>query len=90
MTVGETMEFAGEFTNSRFYGEFEKSVLGQRLNLPGRKCAPIVEFMLQKFGLMHVKNTYIGNELMRGVSGGERKRCTVAEMKVAQTIFQEK
>jgi len=37
-----------------------------------------VEDAMQKLGLLHCRNTIIGDELKRGVSGGERKRVCVA------------
>ena len=35
------------------------------------------------FGLSHTYNTKVGNDFIRGVSGGERKRVSIAEMMVA-------
>ena len=35
---------------------------------------------LHLLGLSHVANTFVGNETLRGVSGGERKRVTSAEI----------
>ncbi|PYH99303.1 hypothetical protein BO71DRAFT_394369 [Aspergillus ellipticus CBS 707.79] len=35
------------------------------------------------FGLTHTYNTKVGNEFIRGVSGGERKRVSIAEMALA-------
>ena len=31
------------------------------------------------FGIGHTVNTRVGNDFVRGVSGGERKRVTIAE-----------
>jgi len=31
------------------------------------------------FGISHTFNTRVGNDFVRGVSGGERKRVTIAE-----------
>lgn len=31
------------------------------------------------FGLTHTLNTPVGNDFIRGVSGGERKRVSIAE-----------
>jgi ABC-type Na+ transport system ATPase subunit NatA len=31
------------------------------------------------FGISHTANTRVGNDFVRGVSGGERKRVTIAE-----------
>lgn len=35
------------------------------------------------FGLSHTNNTKVGNDFVRGVSGGERKRVSIAEMFLA-------
>ncbi len=32
------------------------------------------------FGLRHTLNTKVGNNVVRGVSGGERKRVSIAEL----------
>ena len=39
----------------------------------------IIESLLKMFGIEHTKNTLVGNEYTRGVSGGERKRVSIAE-----------
>lgn len=37
------------------------------------------------FGLSHTYNTKVGNDFVRGVSGGERKRVSIAEMALARS-----
>ncbi|KAJ5475879.1 CDR ABC transporter [Penicillium sp. IBT 31633x] len=39
----------------------------------------IIDSLLKMFGISHTKNTLVGNEYVRGVSGGERKRVSIAE-----------
>ena len=39
----------------------------------------IVEALLKIFGISHTRHTLVGNEYIRGVSGGERKRVSIAE-----------
>lgn len=39
----------------------------------------IINALLKMFGISHTKNTLVGNEYVRGVSGGERKRVSIAE-----------
>lgn len=39
----------------------------------------IVDALLKMFGISHTKKTLVGNEYVRGVSGGERKRVSIAE-----------
>lgn len=40
------------------------------------------------FGLTHTMDTKVGNEFVRGVSGGERKRISIAEVCLAQSPIQ--
>lgn len=40
------------------------------------------------FGLSHTMDTKVGNEFVRGVSGGERKRVSIAEVCLAQSPIQ--
>ncbi|ODQ51641.1 ABC transporter [Saitoella complicata NRRL Y-17804] len=40
------------------------------------------DMLLKIFGLEHVQKTKVGNELIRGVSGGEKKRVSIAEVMV--------
>ncbi|KLJ09917.1 ATPase [Blastomyces silverae] len=39
----------------------------------------VIDGLLKMFGISHTKNTVVGNEFVRGVSGGERKRVGIAE-----------
>lgn len=39
----------------------------------------IIDALLSIFGISHVKHTLVGDEFVRGVSGGERKRVSIAE-----------
>lgn len=39
----------------------------------------IVDALMKMFGISHTRNTIVGNEYVRGVSGGERKRVSIAE-----------
>ncbi|KAF2746585.1 putative ABC transporter [Sporormia fimetaria CBS 119925] len=41
--------------------------------------ALILEALLKMFGISHTKFTPVGDEYVRGVSGGERKRVSIAE-----------
>lgn len=72
LTVGETLSFAA------------------RTRMPNKKVRPdgmskaeyvdtITSVLGTVFGLRHVKDTKVGNAAIRGVSGGERKRVSIAE-----------
>lgn len=39
----------------------------------------IADALMKMFGISHTKHTQVGNEYIRGVSGGERKRVSIAE-----------
>ena len=38
------------------------------------------DVIMAVFGLTHTFNTKVGNDFVRGVSGGERKRVSIAEV----------
>ena len=40
------------------------------------------------YGLSHTVNTRVGNDLIRGVSGGERKRVSIAECTLSMAPLQ--
>lgn len=40
------------------------------------------------FGIAHTINTRVGNDFIRGVSGGERKRVSIAEASLAGAPLQ--
>ena len=55
---------------------------GKRLpNISKRDFVNQVEdLLLRMLNISHTKNTLVGDEFVRGVSGGERKRVSIAEM----------
>jgi len=71
LTVAETLEFAA-------YARLPSR------GFPGVKRTQLAKHMSQVvmaiFGLSHTNNTKVGNDFVRGVSGGERKRVSIAEM----------
>jgi ATP-binding cassette, subfamily G (WHITE), member 2, PDR len=70
LTVGQTLGFAAE-------------ARAPRNRFPGVSRNQYVEHMrdvvMAVFGLSHTVNTKVGNDFIRGVSGGERKRVSIAE-----------
>ena len=69
LTVGETFQFSGSCKDSNI---LKKNVA---VNPDGR-----VGLTLDGLGLSHVKDTFVGNEQVRGVSGGQRRRVTLGEV----------
>jgi ABC-type multidrug transport system ATPase subunit/ABC-type multidrug transport system permease subunit len=75
LTVRETAEFA--CINSTV----DPSVMENEMLT--REAANRVERVIQLLNLSGCANTLVGNNLVRGVSGGEKKRVTVAEALVS-------
>ncbi|KIW88628.1 uncharacterized protein Z519_10674 [Cladophialophora bantiana CBS 173.52] len=70
LTVGDTLYFAARARAPRFLpAGVNKEVYAQRLR----------DVVMAAFGIRHTVDTRVGNEYVRGVSGGERKRVTIAE-----------
>ncbi|SCU83633.1 LAMI_0C03972g1_1 [Lachancea mirantina] len=48
----------------------------------------VTEVYMATYGLSHTRNTKVGNDLVRGVSGGERKRVSIAEVAICGSKLQ--
>ncbi|CAI8614404.1 unnamed protein product [Vicia faba] len=48
----------------------------------GQKANLIADYVLRILGLETCANTFVGNAMLRGISGGQRKRVTTGEMLV--------
>ncbi|EXJ89900.1 ATPase [Capronia epimyces CBS 606.96] len=63
-----------------------------RNRLPGvsrdRHAHILRDVVMAVFGLSHTVNTRVGNDYVRGVSGGERKRVSIAEVALVQSPLQ--
>ena len=46
----------------------------------------LVNLIMTATGIKRVENTFVGNDKVRGVSGGEKKRVTVGEMMATRTF----
>lgn len=42
----------------------------------------VIDTLLRMFNISHTRNTVVGNAFVRGISGGERKRVSIAEMMI--------
>ncbi|KAM7221761.1 ABC-2 type transporter domain containing protein [Rhypophila decipiens] len=70
LSVGETLTFAAKARAPRSLPDgVSKSAFSNHLR----------DVVMAMFGIGHTLNTRVGNEYIRGVSGGERKRVTIAE-----------
>ncbi|OCK79908.1 hypothetical protein K432DRAFT_426134 [Lepidopterella palustris CBS 459.81] len=71
LTVAQTLEFAAstKTPHQRIYDVSRKAYARKMRDILGTA-----------FGLRHTFDTKVGNDFIRGVSGGERRRVTIAEM----------
>ncbi|KAH7396729.1 ABC-2 type transporter-domain-containing protein [Phaeosphaeria sp. MPI-PUGE-AT-0046c] len=79
MTVGETLYFAAQARRPR--------------NIPGGVTVKQYaehqrDVIMALYGISHTINTRVGNDFLRGVSGGERKRVTIAEASLSRAPLQ--
>ncbi|CAM9128278.1 unnamed protein product [Scytosiphon promiscuus] len=93
MTVHETFKFAFDSMSG---GTHENMMLGNEGTTDAQKALMSwmdstyfkVEMIMRSLGLYNAKNTIVGNNSLRGVSGGERRRVTLGEMLCGpQTVF---
>lgn len=71
LTVGQTMDFA-----TRLKVPFQ---LPEGVESPEAYRQEMKQFLLKSMGIEHTHDTKVGNEYVRGVSGGERKRVSIIE-----------
>lgn len=71
MTVGQTVEFATSLKTPAFAVSDAKKREQHREQM--------IDFLLRSMSIEHTKSTPVGNEYVRGVSGGERKRLSIIE-----------
>lgn len=70
MLVGDTLYFAARARAPRYLpSDVSRKQYAEHLR----------DMIMATFGIRHTINTRVGNEFVRGVSGGERKRVTIAE-----------
>ena len=77
LTVAQTLQFAAE----------ARAPAQNIRNLSRRQyCEYVTEIALSLYGLSHARHTRVGDDYLRGVSGGERKRVSIAEMAVTGAL----
>ncbi|MCJ1420821.1 hypothetical protein MMC32_007180 [Xylographa parallela] len=79
LTVGDTLSFAAQARAPRHIpgGVSRKAYAEHRRDV-----------VMAMYGISHTLNTRVGNDFVRGVSGGERKRVSIAEATLSQSPLQ--
>ncbi|KAI1323108.1 ABC-2 type transporter-domain-containing protein [Xylariaceae sp. FL0255] len=79
LTVGDTLTFAAQARAPRELPPgVDKMAYANHLR----------DVTMAMFGISHTVNTRVGNEYVRGVSGGERKRVTISEATLSRAPLQ--
>lgn len=76
LTVGRTMDFATRL-------KIPDQLPNDKHN-PEEFRKDFKDFLMRSMGIAHTAGTKVGNEYVRGVSGGERKRVSIIETLVTQ------
>lgn len=79
LTVGQTLQFAAlaRTPHNRLPGVTRKIY-----------ATHLRDVVMAMFGISHTINTKVGDAFVRGVSGGERKRVSIAEVTLSQSLVQ--
>ncbi|ELU36663.1 ABC drug exporter AtrF [Rhizoctonia solani AG-1 IA] len=78
LSVAQTLQFALKLKSpGRLLPEQTRAELNDE----------VLSTLLSMLNIAHTRNTVVGNEFVRGVSGGERKRVSIAEMMVSDIIM---
>lgn len=71
---------------------FDRKTPGPQGRLPGvtreQFDKEVQDTLLRMLNISHTKQTLVGDEFVRGVSGGERKRVSIAEMMATRARVQ--
>ncbi|KAF4821902.1 ZEB2-regulated ABC transporter 1 [Colletotrichum siamense] len=79
LTVGDTLEFASR----------ARVPTNVPAGLTSKQYARIMrDVLMAAFGILHTINTKVGDDFVRGVSGGERKRVSIVEAALTGAKFQ--
>ncbi|KIX10697.1 uncharacterized protein Z518_01781 [Rhinocladiella mackenziei CBS 650.93] len=79
LTVGDTLTFAARASCQK---ELPQGISRNEY------CDHLRDVVMAMYGITHTIHTRVGDEFTRGVSGGERKRVTIAEATLTGAPFQ--
>ncbi|XP_021845699.1 ABC transporter G family member 39 isoform X2 [Spinacia oleracea] len=87
--VGNQYEFLEELLRQEkqlgITPDFDVDVFMKAIAIPGQESSLVTDYVLKLLGLDICSETMVGDEMRRGISGGEKKRLTLGEMLVGPT-----
>ncbi|EGW32053.1 multidrug resistance protein [Spathaspora passalidarum NRRL Y-27907] len=79
LSVGDTLEFAARMRTPQNRGlDVDRETYAKHM----------ASVYMATYGLSHTRHTNVGNDFVRGVSGGERKRVSIAEASLSGANIQ--
>lgn len=78
LSVGDTLDFAARLRTPQNRGDVDRETYATHM----------ASVYMATYGLSHTRNTKVGNDFVRGVSGGERKRVSIAEASLSGANIQ--
>lgn len=78
LTVADTLEFAARLRTPQNRGNVDRETYAKHM----------ASVYMATYGLSHTRNSKVGNDFVRGVSGGERKRVSIAEASLSGANIQ--
>ncbi|KAJ3697920.1 hypothetical protein LUZ61_001625 [Rhynchospora tenuis] len=87
--LGRLLELLKREKEAHIKPDPDLDLLTKAAVIGGHEADVVTDYVLKILGLENCADTIVGNQMLRGISGGEKKRVTTGEMMVspAQALF---
>lgn len=79
------LELARREKQSKLKPEEDLDIFIKAMSLDGKDTSLLVDYILKILGLDICADTLVGDEMLKGISGGQKKRLTTGELLAGQT-----